>query len=71
MDEALQFHIDRETEQLVRAGLSPDEARRRARLLFGGVEQVKEDARDAWGTRLIEQLRRDATQAMRVGRKQP
>jgi len=71
MDEELQFHIDRETEQLVRAGLPPDEARRRARLSFGGVEQVKEAARDAWGTRMIEQLRRDATQAMRVSRQQP
>ena len=71
MDEELRFHVDRETEQLVRAGLPPDEARRRARLSFGGVEQVKEAARDAWGTRMIEQLRRDATQAMRVSRRQP
>src|SRR5262245_2631942 len=71
MDEELEFHIDRETEQLVRAGLPPDEARRRARLSFGGVDQVKEAARDAWGTRVVEQLRRDVTQAMRVSRKQP
>jgi hypothetical protein len=71
MDEELQFHIDHETAHLVRAGLPPDEARRRARLSFGGVEQVKEAARDAWGTRLIDELRRDATQAMRLSRKQP
>jgi predicted permease len=71
MDEELQFHIDRETEQLVRAGLPPDEARRRARLSFGGVDQVKEAARDAWGTRMIDQLRRDAAQSLRVSRKQP
>ena len=71
MDEELQFHIECDTRQLVRAGLPPDEARRHARLSLGGVEQVKEAARDAWGTRLVERLRRDATLAMRVSRRQP
>jgi predicted permease len=71
LEEELQLHLDLETERLVRLGLPPGEARRQARLAFGGVEQVKEGARDAWGTRLVEQLRRDATQALRVAGRQP
>ena len=51
MANELAAHIELETEQLIRAGLAPDEARRQARLSFGGVEQVKEAARDAWGIR--------------------
>ena len=47
MDEEPRFHVDRETEQLVRAGLPPDEARCRARMPFGGVAQAKEAACDA------------------------
>ena len=38
LDEEIRFHIDQQTEKLRRAGLSPDEARRQARLKFGGLE---------------------------------
>src|SRR5262245_12759919 len=71
MAEEIQFHLDSEIERLVREGLSLSEARREARRAFGGVEQIKEEARDAWGTRLIENVRRDLGQSMRVARKQP
>lgn len=42
----LQFHIDMLTEQHVRAGLPPDEARRLAFRRFGAVGRVKDDVRD-------------------------
>jgi predicted permease len=71
MANELAAHIELETEQLIRAGLAPDEARRQARLSFGGVEQVKEAARDAWGIRTADVVRRDLTQAMRLATHQP
>jgi hypothetical protein len=39
MEEEFLFHVDMETERLVAEGLSPDEARRRALISFGGMER--------------------------------
>jgi len=50
MDDEIGFHIDMETERLVREeGLEPGEARRRALVAFGGVEGHKEALRDGRG----------------------
>jgi len=49
MTEELRFHIEQYTEDLVRSGTSPEEAQRRARLEFGGINTVKEDCREARG----------------------
>jgi predicted permease len=65
LDRELAFHIEAQTQDLVRQGVAPDEARRQARVLIGGVEQVKEDARDARGTRWVEDWVRDTRQALR------
>jgi len=43
----LQFHLDRQIEDLVRDGMPPHEARAAALRAFGGVEQAKEACRDA------------------------
>jgi hypothetical protein len=40
LDEELRFHIEREAEQYIRAGAEPNDAMRRARLAFGGVERA-------------------------------
>ena len=61
----LQLHLDREMERLQAGGLSRDDARRQARRLFGGVEQVKETCRDARGTAGWDALVRDARQGVR------
>src|ERR1041385_6472001 len=71
MASEMELHVALETERLVRSGLAPDDARREARITFGGVEQIKEAARDAWGTRSIETLLRDIIYALRVSRRQP
>jgi putative ABC transport system permease protein len=52
-------------------GLSEEEARRRVRQEFGGIEQVKEKCRDARGTRWIEDLCRDFRLAVRSLRRTP
>ena len=40
LDEELRFHLEMETERLVRSGMRPEAARLAARRNFGGVEQV-------------------------------
>jgi putative ABC transport system permease protein len=71
LDAELRFHFDGLVADNVRAGMSEPEARRSARLEFGGVEQVKEECRDARGTRWIEDLWQDLHFALRTLRKTP
>jgi predicted permease len=66
----LRAHLDHRMDDLVREGLSPDEARRRARLEFGSVERYREEAREAGRAgnslaRLPDQLWRELYQAAR------
>src|SRR5262245_58128757 len=64
-DEEVRFHIDMQTEQNVRAGMSPDEARRKALAKFGGRERWKSEARDEYRVRWFEGLRKDFVFAAR------
>ena len=57
--EELAFHTAMETEKLERRGLSPAEARRQTSLALGGMERVKDDVRDARGTRFLHDGQRD------------
>src|SRR5215475_9752956 len=59
LDAELADHIERQTEENRRRGMPAEEARRAARLLFGPFEGVKEDCRDAWGSRFVESLSQD------------
>ncbi|MGH9309741.1 MAG: ADOP family duplicated permease [Vicinamibacterales bacterium] len=59
LDEELRYHFDRQVEAGQRAGLDRGEAIRQARLQFGGLDQVKEEYRDALGVRWLDDLRRD------------
>ena len=63
--EEIRFHLEMETEANLRRGMSPEEARRAARLSFGGLERVREDHRDARGTRLLEDALADLRFAAR------
>src|SRR5262249_26656821 len=63
--EEIEEHIALQTEENLRAGLSPVEARRRAMLKFGGVEAMKEDYRAERGLLVIENLVRDVRLALR------
>ena len=46
LDRELRDHVERQVADHVRAGMSPREARRLARLEFGGLEQIKELCRE-------------------------
>jgi putative ABC transport system permease protein len=71
LDEELQFHLDQQTEKFVRAGMSPVEARRQARLRFGGVTRVQEDTRDQIRPALMDESIRDIRFGARVLRRAP
>jgi hypothetical protein len=62
----LDFHVAERMQALKNSGQSKDEARRKVRQEFGGVEQVKEECRSARGTLWLESTIQDA--AMLCGR---
>jgi predicted permease len=66
MDRELQFHLEMETAENVRRGMSEEEARRAARLSFGGVERTKEAYRDVARFRRLEELWKDARYGARM-----
>src|SRR5580658_3140959 len=69
MDEEMRLHIQNRADDLERSGLSREEAERRARIEFGGVERFKEEVREtAWVTHL-DSLFRDFRYALRSLRK--
>jgi predicted permease len=69
LDDELAFHLERTTDELVARGMAPHEARRAARLSLGGVEQRKEECREARGLRLLRALGRDLAFAGRMIRR--
>ena len=71
LDEELRFHLEREVEENIRRGMSPEGARRRAMVSFGGVEQIKEECRDVRGGRFLEDLWQDLRYSLRMLVKHP
>ena len=71
MDAELRFHIETRAVDLIRGGLSREEAMRRARIEFGGVERVKEEGREARGVSFFDELFQDLRHGQRVLRKSP
>jgi putative ABC transport system permease protein len=71
LDEELRFHLEREADKHEAAGLSRDEAIRRARVAFGGVERAKDESRDGRGTQLLESAMQDLRYSIRTLRARP
>ncbi len=71
MTQELRFHLEQYTADLIRSGISPEEAARRARLEFGGLNSVRGECREARGLWFFDELRREIKQAARVLRKTP
>ncbi|MGH9582731.1 MAG: permease prefix domain 1-containing protein, partial [Bryobacteraceae bacterium] len=69
LDAELRDHIERAAAENVRKGMSEAEARRTARLAFGGMEQTKEECREARGTLWLENALQDIRYALRTLRK--
>lgn len=71
LEKELRFHIEEHTNDLIAQGHAPEDARQIARLAMGGPEQVKEECRDARGTRWLEELWQDLRYALRALRQKP
>lgn len=66
LDDEIRFHLEQQTEKNLRAGMTPEEARRRALVRFGGVESVKERTRDEFRLVVFEDLARDMRYGTRL-----
>ena len=71
LDEELRFHLEREIEENIARGMSPEEARFAALRSFGGVERVKEESRDERSIRLLEEVWQDLRFGARMLMKRP
>src|SRR5437773_6582421 len=67
LESHLQLHID----DNLRAGMTPDQARRHALIYLGGPAQTQERYRDQHGIPALDALRQDLVSAVRVLRKNP
>jgi len=71
VDEELEFHLERQVEANVAAGMTPQEARRQAAIAFGGVERAREECRAARPGYRMETLLQDVRYAVRGFRRNP
>ncbi len=71
LNEELRFHLERRAEDLMRGGMTPRDARERARAEFGPVAARMDECRDALGLRFFDAVRADLRQALRRMRQAP
>jgi putative ABC transport system permease protein len=71
VDEEIQFHLDREIEANVAAGMPAAEAKRRAAIAFGGRERAREQCRQERPSFFLESLGRDVQYGLRGLRRNP
>ena len=71
LNDELSAHLGMHIADNLRAGMTPEEARRQALLALGGLEQIKESVRDQRGFPLLESLFQDVRFAFRMLRKSP
>src|ERR1041384_2552079 len=71
LDRDIREHIERETQDNIARGMTPEEARYSAMRKFGNVTRVKEDTRDVWRIAWIEDLWQDIRYGMRMLRNSP
>jgi macrolide transport system ATP-binding/permease protein len=69
LEEELQYHLDRQIEENLEAGMDPQEARWAALRSIGGLEQRKEECRDMRGVNMLDNLIHDLRFAFRQLRK--
>ena len=65
LSEEIRLHIEERTEQLVREGMSPKEAARKARLAFGNRTLLEEQSREVWQLPTLESIAADVRLALR------
>jgi predicted permease len=71
LQDELESHVQMHTEDNIRSGMTPEEARRQAMIKFGGMESVKEACREQRGLPVLETLWQDVRFGLRMLRKNP
>ena len=71
LDSEVRSHLEMLTEENVRRGMNPEEARHAARREFGGVEQAKEEYREQRSLPFLETLVQDVRYGLRMLAKTP
>jgi putative ABC transport system permease protein len=71
LDAELQSHLDMHIDDNLRAGMTPDEARRQALIRLGGLAQVRENYRDRAGLPALDHLVQDLRIGARMLRRNP
>ncbi len=71
LDKELRYHVERQTEENIAAGMNAHEAREAAARMFGGVSQIEEECRDMRQTQYLENFVQDLRYAVRMLSKSP
>src|SRR5687768_17201238 len=71
MEREMAFHLDMATQRNVSRGMSAEEATRHAKATFGSADAVREEARDAYRARFLENVIADVRFAIRGFRRSP
>src|SRR5258708_32427125 len=71
LDKELRYHIERQTEENIAAGMNAREAREAASRMLGGASQIEEECRDMRPTRYLENFLQDLRYAVRMLGKSP
>ena len=71
LDDEVRFHLERQIEDNLKAGMNPAEARYAALRSFGAIEPMKERHRERRAFALVETIAQDIRYAARTFRKQP
>src|SRR5262245_32835125 len=71
MDEEIRYHLERQTQEHIAKGMTPEEARYAALRAMGGIERRKEECRDMRGVNFVENLAQDLRYGARMLLKNP
>ncbi len=71
LDEDIREHLERETQDNIDGGMSPEDARYAALRKFGNVSKIKEQTREVWKSAWLEQLMQDLRFGARTLRRSP
>lgn len=69
LDAELQFHVEQQIADYIAEGMAPEEARRRAHMEFGGLDQVKEEVHEVRRGYFVETLLQDIRYGLRMLRR--
>jgi len=71
LQQELELHLELATEANIRRGMTPDAARRAARIALGATEHFKDEARDQFRSAILASLAQDLRYATRAARRAP